>query len=205
MYSCREQEPSSEIEPINRQHASVIITAFNRDDNRSFAHGIDFSGTPLRHKHSTIEVGVGYPDTWLDYSGYALKPGEAYANAAALAASQTSDAARNADSGGTLAERYKRALETLEDTRQHEDKTREERDRLAAEADALQQKLVDTAAKVQGLEAAYAQTQAELDGLNEKVRALESNLSRDRERVLHLIAVLQRLDADKPPALALRP
>lgn len=32
-------------------------------------------------KVRTIEVGVGYPDKWKDYSGYSLKPGDAYANA----------------------------------------------------------------------------------------------------------------------------
>ncbi|MEO7247063.1 MAG: M13 family metallopeptidase, partial [Novosphingobium sp.] len=32
-------------------------------------------------KVRNIEVGVGYPDTWKDYSGYMLKPDTAYANA----------------------------------------------------------------------------------------------------------------------------
>jgi len=34
-------------------------------------------------KVRTIEVGVGYPDTWKDYSAYSLSPSSAYANAVA--------------------------------------------------------------------------------------------------------------------------
>ena len=32
-------------------------------------------------KARTIEVGVGYPETWADYSSFAVRPGSAYANA----------------------------------------------------------------------------------------------------------------------------
>src|SRR5262249_37417947 len=86
-----------------------------------------------------------------------------------------------------------------------ESETRAERDKLAAEAQSLQQRLIDNAAKVQELEAAYADTQAQLVKLNEGKSALESDFRRDRDRIAHLLAVLQRLDADQPPALALRP
>src|SRR5207302_2500682 len=37
------------------------------------------------------------------------------------------------------------------------------------------------------------------------LRGLESALDRDRDKVAHLLVVLQRLDADTPPALAIRP
>ncbi|MET0604882.1 MAG: peptidoglycan DD-metalloendopeptidase family protein [Beijerinckiaceae bacterium] len=87
----------------------------------------------------------------------------------------------------------------------NETQTRAERDRLAKEAQDLQAKLIANAAKVQELEVAYEATQTELDRLSANERRLLADLERDRDRVAHLLAVLQRLYADRPPALALRP
>jgi septal ring factor EnvC (AmiA/AmiB activator) len=106
---------------------------------------------------------------------------------------------------GTLADRYARALRELEANRASENVTRAERDRLMNEAQSLQARLVANASKVQELEAAYASTQEELATLGDKERALLASLDRDRERIGHLLAVLQRLNADRPPALVLRP
>jgi murein hydrolase activator len=110
-----------------------------------------------------------------------------------------------AGEGGSLADRYQRALRELEANRLNESQTKAERDRLANEAQSLQTRLVANAAKVQELEAAYEVTQGELSDLSAKERVLLSDLERDRDRVAHLLAVLQRLYADQPPALALRP
>ena len=107
--------------------------------------------------------------------------------------------------GGTLAERYQRAQKALEEQRGHEDQTRAERDRLANEARDLQEKLIANAAKVQELEGDYLATVGELDRLNGTMRSIQESLTRDRDRVARLLAVLQRLDADEPPALALKP
>lgn len=107
--------------------------------------------------------------------------------------------------GRTLAERYQQAQRALSEQRNNEEKTRAERDRLAAEAKALQDRLIANAAKVQELEAAYEGTQADLSRLNLNIKNIEADLNRDRDRVAHLLAVLQRLQADQPPALALRP
>ena len=107
--------------------------------------------------------------------------------------------------GRTLAERYQQAQQALANQRNNETKTRAERDRLAAEATALQDRLIANAAKVQELEAAYEGTQADLARLNQTIKNIETDLNRDRDRVAHLLAVLQRLQTDQPPALALRP
>jgi septal ring factor EnvC (AmiA/AmiB activator) len=107
--------------------------------------------------------------------------------------------------GRTLAERYQQAQQALTEQRNNEEKTRAERDRLAADAKALQDRLIANAAKVQELEAAYEGTQADLSRLNLNIQNIEADLNRDRDRVAHLLAVLQRLQADQPPALALRP
>jgi murein hydrolase activator len=110
-----------------------------------------------------------------------------------------------ATDGGTLTERYARALRELEANRLNESQTKAERDRLAGEAQNLQGRLIANAAKVQELEAAYEMSQEELTRLSDKERALLAALDRDRDRVAHLLAVLQRLYSDRPPALALRP
>jgi murein hydrolase activator len=112
---------------------------------------------------------------------------------------------RSGVAGHTLAERYQQAQQALTNQRNNEEKTRAERDRLAAEAKVLQDRLIANAAKVQELEAAYDGTQADLTRLNQTIKNIEADLNRDRDRVAHLLAVLQRLQTDQPPALALRP
>ena len=52
--------------------------------------------------------------------------------------------------------------------------------------------VVANAAKVQEIEAAYADTQAELETINQRLRALENDLTKDRGRVAQLLAVLRR-------------
>lgn len=121
--------------------------------------------------------------------------------ASSLYAAQT----RTAPKGGSLAERYARAQASLLEQRTKENETRADADRLAAETAALQERLIANAAKVQDLEAAYETTSAELSRLNTTMETLETDLSRDRTRVTHLLAVLQRLQAEQPPALAVRP
>jgi septal ring factor EnvC (AmiA/AmiB activator) len=110
-----------------------------------------------------------------------------------------------APQGGTLNQRYERARQALEQQRAAEEETRAAHDLLAHEAEDLRQKLVANAARVQELEAAFAATETEIEDLRAKETELASSLGRDRDRVARLLAVLQRLDADNPPALALRP
>ncbi len=110
-----------------------------------------------------------------------------------------------APQGGTLTQRYERARKALEEQRATEDETRAAHDLLAHEAEDLRQRLVANAARVQQLEAAFAETEMEIAGLRAKETALAGSLDRDHTRVARLLAVLQRLDADKPPALAMRP
>ena len=105
----------------------------------------------------------------------------------------------------SLADRYARALRELEANRATENRTRAERDRLVGEAQSLQARLVANASKVQELEAAHAATQQELAVLRGRERLLLAEFDRDRERIGRLLAVLQRLYADRPPALVLRP
>jgi len=122
-----------------------------------------------------------------------------------LLCSAAAAAPQQTGAGAPLADRYERALKDLQENRLSENQTRAERDRLASEAQSLQTRLIADAAKVQQLEVASAATQQELAQLSETERTLLAELVRDRDRVAHLLAVLQRLDADAPPALAIRP
>ena len=108
------------------------------------------------------------------------------------------------DEGGTLAERYERARAVLEQERQNAIALRTTRDQLAGEAENLQQRLIADAARVQELEAASAATAEEIAALSARERELSLRFDQDREAVGHLLAVLQRLDADEPPALVVR-
>ena len=114
-------------------------------------------------------------------------------------------AAIAAPQAGSLNQRYERARKSLEEQRAVEEATRATHEQLAREAEELRQRLVTNAARVQELEAAVADTAAEIERLHAKDAELTASFKRDHERVARLLAVLQRLDADKPPALALRP
>jgi septal ring factor EnvC (AmiA/AmiB activator) len=107
--------------------------------------------------------------------------------------------------GGSIAERYERARRALEEQHAAEAKTEAEHERLAREAEDLREKLISNAARVQTLETEFADTERELAGLKSQAQTLEAGFVRDRDKVGHLLAVLQRLDADEPPALAVRP
>lgn len=106
---------------------------------------------------------------------------------------------------GGLAERYDHARHALEENRAAEAKTEAERNRLQREAEDLRARLIAIAARVQSLEQERAQAETDLVPLKAQAIELEAGFVHDREKVGHLLAVLQRLDRDEPPALALRP
>ena len=108
------------------------------------------------------------------------------------------------DQEGTLTERYERARATLERERATEAQIRETRDQLAGEAQSLQERLIANAERVQELELSYRTTADEIVVLTERETELSAQFENDRAVVGHLLAVIQRLDADEPPALILR-
>ncbi len=78
-------------------------------------------------------------------------------------------------------------------------------DALAAEAAGLRQKLIAAAARIAQLEADRVQQQARIAELTAENDRLSSGFRNDRIAVTRLLAVLERLQHDMPPALALRP
>lgn len=78
-------------------------------------------------------------------------------------------------------------------------------DKLKAEAAALQRKLIATAARVQALESEKARLDADIQRLAREDKRLSASFARDRVSVARLLALLERMQHDMPPAIVLRP
>lgn len=78
-------------------------------------------------------------------------------------------------------------------------------DTLAAEAAALRRKLIATAARIGSLERRQVDNNARIAQLTVEDARLSAGFANDRIAVTKLIGVLERLQHDMPPALAMRP
>ncbi|HEX2592362.1 MAG TPA: hypothetical protein VHL34_12740, partial [Rhizomicrobium sp.] len=76
---------------------------------------------------------------------------------------------------------------------------------LNAQAEALRAKLIATVARVQALEVERNRIGTEVVRLAAEDRKQSALFARDRVSVAHLLAVLERLQYDMPPAMALKP
>jgi len=85
------------------------------------------------------------------------------------------------------------------------DSARQQSEALAAEAQSLRRKLIDTAARIESLENKKISLDAQIVQLEAQDKILTDSFSRDRVSVTRLLAVLERLQHDMPPALAVRP
>jgi septal ring factor EnvC (AmiA/AmiB activator) len=82
---------------------------------------------------------------------------------------------------------------------------RQKSDTLKAQAVELQHRLIATAARVVDLETEKVQLDADIVRLTAEYEKLSASFARDRVSVTRLLAILERLEHDMPPALALRP
>ena len=78
-------------------------------------------------------------------------------------------------------------------------------DQLSAEATSLRQKLIATAARIESLEQETITLGDEIDRLEKQDAELTAGFERDRISVTKLLVILERLQHDMPPALAVRP
>jgi murein hydrolase activator len=78
-------------------------------------------------------------------------------------------------------------------------------EQLAAEAASLRQKLIATAARIEVLERQQADADARIVQLTAEDSRLSAGFANDRVAVTRLLGVLERLQHDMPPALAMRP
>ncbi len=77
-------------------------------------------------------------------------------------------------------------------------------DTLAAEAADLRKKLIDTARRIETLERQAIDSDTQIVRLEAENTRLSAGFANDRVAVTRLIAVLERMQHDMPPALALR-
>jgi septal ring factor EnvC (AmiA/AmiB activator) len=82
---------------------------------------------------------------------------------------------------------------------------RQKSDMLKAQAVELQRRLIATAARVVDLETEKVQLDADIVRLTAENAKLSASFARDRVSVIKLLAILERLQHDMPPALVLKP
>jgi len=81
---------------------------------------------------------------------------------------------------------------------------RQKSDALKAQAIALQKKLITTAAHVVDLETEKGELDRDIARLEADDRRLSANFARDRVSVIKLLAILERMQHDMPPAIVLK-
>jgi septal ring factor EnvC (AmiA/AmiB activator) len=84
-------------------------------------------------------------------------------------------------------------------------KLRREIDALGDDRRALNQQLIDTAARVRAVEASIDATQARLKPLDEQDVFIRKSLDERRAVIVEILAVLQRVGHQPPPALLVQP
>jgi septal ring factor EnvC (AmiA/AmiB activator) len=82
---------------------------------------------------------------------------------------------------------------------------KEKSEALAAETAALRRKLIATAARIESLERQKGETESRIQQLTAENNRLSAGFANDRVAVTKLLGVLERLQHDMPPALAMRP
>ncbi len=76
---------------------------------------------------------------------------------------------------------------------------------LKAQTEALRQKLIMTAARIQHLEMEKIALDGDIVRLSAQNKAMSASFVNDRVSVARLVAILERLEHDMPPAMAVRP
>jgi septal ring factor EnvC (AmiA/AmiB activator) len=76
---------------------------------------------------------------------------------------------------------------------------------IGADRRALNQQLIDSAARVRDVEARIEATRARLRPLDEREHIFQTSLDERREVIVEILAALQRMGRQPPPALVIRP
>lgn len=103
----------------------------------------------------------------------------------------------------STAAQYRALQAEIEKSRPQVAKAQQQSAQLKSQTDALRQKLINTAAQVQNLEREGLWLDHEIVRLEQLNRVLSADFVRKRTEVAGLVAVLQRMQHDTPPVLAL--
>jgi septal ring factor EnvC (AmiA/AmiB activator) len=104
----------------------------------------------------------------------------------------------------TPAQRFRSLKSEIDRTRPVVEDARRQSDLLNAEAAALRRRLEDTTERLQALESEKGRIDAELARLAPEEQRLAANFRGNRLKVSRLLAILERLQSDMPPVIALR-
>ena len=102
-------------------------------------------------------------------------------------------------------EQYRALQQQIKKRKPLVESARQKSERLKVQALRLKQKLIATAARVQVLEAEKLRLDARISRLSAQEKSLAESFARDRVSVSHLLAILERLQTDMPPSLAMNP
>ncbi len=101
-------------------------------------------------------------------------------------------------------ERYRTLQGQIGKSKPAVDEARSKSQALTAQAEALRTQLIDTAERVQRLEQQKAELDSKIATLSAQEQAMAQSFARDRVAVAHLLGILERLQHDTPPVIALR-
>jgi len=105
----------------------------------------------------------------------------------------------------STAEQFRRLKGAIDKNKPAVDTAKAQSDRLKAQAQALRRRLIETAARVQALEIQKVDLDADIQKLAAQYKVLSASFARDRVAVARLLAVIERLQHDTPPAMVMRP
>lgn len=105
----------------------------------------------------------------------------------------------------STAEQYRTLNQEIATTKPRVDEARRKSEALTAETNSLRQQLAATATRVETLETEKGKLDNAILGLAASMRNSAAKLAKDRVQVSRLLAVLERLQQDMPPAMVLRP
>ncbi|HSC20082.1 MAG TPA: peptidoglycan DD-metalloendopeptidase family protein [Rhizomicrobium sp.] len=102
-------------------------------------------------------------------------------------------------------ERYRTLEQQMERARPAVESAKGQSEALSAQAAQLREQLIEAAARVQNLEIEKADIERKVASLAGQEKSMSAAFVRGRNRLSRLLAVLERLQTDLPPAVALEP
>ena len=184
--------------PVARRPAFSVLLAFLRAASTL---------QPMIPRRSNFGIGTLVLGSALAFvlpigAQIALSSGAAAQAAAKPAAGQAADPA---DAVKRRDQELDAALARQRDSAEAQAKLRGEIEVLAQDRRKFNVQLIDTAARVREVEANISTAQNRLDRLNEQERALQKTLEQRRAVIVEVIATLQRIGRQPPPALVVSP
>lgn len=104
----------------------------------------------------------------------------------------------------STADQYNALRQEIDKNKPAAEDAKRKSDQLNSEAADLRKRLADTTAHVQALEEEKGRIDAELARLGPEEQVMAATFVRDRAEVASLLAVLERLQSDMPPVIALK-